>query len=141
MPTNSHNCRITIILADDHKIVRQGIRSLLEFEPDFQIICEAADGAEAMALTMHHKPDVLVTDLSMPYYSGIELAEAIQKNKIKTKTVVLSMHRDEPYVIRALKAGASCYILKDYGFEHVATAIRHAVAGKRYVSPSLTMPF
>lgn len=140
MTAETNKQLIKIILADDHKIVRRGVRSLLEFEPDFQIVGEAADGAQAMELVFHHKPDILITDLSMPYFSGIELAEAIQKNKLKTKTVVLSMHSDEPYVIRAMKAGASCYILKDYGFEHVCTAIRHALAGRRYVSPSLTMP-
>lgn len=140
MTLNNQSSFITIVMADDHKIVRQGLRALLELEEDFRIVGEATDGAQAMALIMDHVPDILLTDLSMPYYSGIDLAEAIKSNKLKTKTVLLSMHNDELYVTRAFKAGASGYLLKDYGFEHVSTAIRHAMTGRRFVSYPLVMP-
>ena len=130
----------TIILADDHKIVRQGVRALLEYEPDFNIVGEAGDGAEALSLLERLRPDVLVTDLSMPAYSGIELAEEIRRRRLPTKVVILSMHGDEPYVARAMACGASCYVLKESGVEHTVTAIREALAGGRYVSPPLVLP-
>jgi DNA-binding NarL/FixJ family response regulator len=130
----------TIILADDHKIVRQGVRALLEYEPDFDIVGEAGDGAEALSLLERTRPDVLVTDLSMPAYTGIELAEEIRRRKWPTKVVILSMHGDEPYVVKALASGVSCYVLKESGVEHTVTAIRKALAGGRYVSPPLVMP-
>ena len=130
----------TIILADDHKIVRQGVRALLEYEPDFNIVGEACDGAEALSLLERTRPDVLVTDLSMPAYTGIELAAEIKRRRWPTKVVILSMHGDEPYVVKALACGASCYVLKESGVEHTVIAIRKALAGNRYVSPPLVMP-
>jgi DNA-binding NarL/FixJ family response regulator len=136
----SHSKIIRIVLADDHRIVRQGIRSLLENETDFQVIGEAGDGSEALEMVNRLSPDILVTDLSMPYYSGIEIARKIKASRLQTRIVILSMHKDEPYILHALESGASCYLLKDFGIEHVATAIRHAMAGRRYVSPPLSMP-
>ena len=130
----------TIILADDHKIVRQGVRALLEYEPDFDIVGEANDGAEALSLLEHTTPDVLVTDLSMPGLTGIELADEIRKRKLPTKVIILSMHGDELYVMKALACGASGYVLKESGVEHTVSAIRQALAGGRYVSPPLTIP-
>jgi DNA-binding NarL/FixJ family response regulator len=130
----------TIILADDHKIVRQGVRTLLEYEPDFDIVGEANDGAEALSLLERTTPDVLVTDLSMPGLTGIELAEEIRRRKLPTKVIILSMHGDELYVMKALACGASGYVLKESGVEHTVSAIREALAGGRYVSPPLTMP-
>ncbi|MEN8614848.1 response regulator transcription factor [Dehalogenimonas sp. THU2] len=130
----------SILLADDHKIVRQGVRALLEYEPDFDIVGEAGDGAEALAMLDKIRPDVLVTDLSMPAYTGIELAEEIRKRRWPTKVIILSMHGDDPYVLRALSSGASCYVLKESGVEHTVIAIRKALAGERYVSPPLVMP-
>jgi DNA-binding NarL/FixJ family response regulator len=130
----------TIVLADDHKIVRQGVRALLEFEPDFDIIGEAGDGAEALSMLERIVPDVLVTDLSMPKRTGIELAEEIRRRKWPTKVIILSMHSDEPYINRAMASGASGYVLKESGVEHTVAAIRKALAGGRYVSPPLVLP-
>ena len=130
----------TIILADDHKIVRQGVRALLEYEPDFDIVGEANDGAEALSLLERTTPDVLVTDLSMPGLTGIELADKIRRRKLPTKVIILSMHGDELYVMKALACGASGYVLKESGVEHTVSAIREALAGGRYVSPPLTIP-
>jgi DNA-binding NarL/FixJ family response regulator len=130
----------TIILADDHKIVRQGVRALLEYEPDFDIVGEANDGTEALSLLERTAPDVLVTDLSMPGLTGIELADEIRRRKLPTKVIILSMHGDELYVRKALACGASGYVLKESGVEHTVSAIREALAGGRYVSPPLTIP-
>ncbi|XUW99639.1 MAG: response regulator transcription factor [Dehalogenimonas sp.] len=130
----------TIVLADDHKIVRQGVRALLEYEPDFDIVGEAGSGSEALSLLETTIPDVLVTDLSMPGLTGIELADEIRKRRWPTKVIILSMHGDEPYVARAMACGASGYILKESGVEHMVNAIREALAGGRYVSPPLVMP-
>ena len=130
----------TIILADDHKIVRQGIRALLEYEPDFNIVGEASNGTEALSLLESKIPDVLVTDLSMPGLTGMELADEIRKRKLPTKVIILSMHGDEPYLARAIACGVSGYVLKESGVEHTVSAIREALAGGRYVSPPLIMP-
>ena len=130
----------TILLADDHKIVRQGVRALLEYEPDFDIVGEACNGMEALSLLESTVPDVLVTDLSMPGLTGIELAVEIRKRKWPTKVIILSMHGDEPYVIRALACGVSGYVLKESGVEHTVNAVREALAGGRYLSPPLVMP-
>ena len=131
---------ISILLADDHKIVRQGVRALLEYEPDLEIVGEASDGAEALALLDALRPDILVTDLSMPAYNGIELAAKIRMHGWLTKVVLLSMHGDEPYLVAAFNNGASAYVLKESGVEHAVMAIREALAGRRYVSPPLVLP-
>ncbi len=131
---------IKIILADDHKIVRQGVRALLEYEPDFNVVGEAGNGAEALLLLETSLPDVLVTDLSMPFYTGIELAQEIRKRKWPIKVIVLSMHNDTTYVHHAMLAGASGYVLKESGVEYTVIAIRKALAGEKYVSPPLVLP-
>jgi DNA-binding NarL/FixJ family response regulator len=130
----------TIVLADDHRIVRQGIRALLEYEPDFNVVGEAGDGAEALSLLESTQPDILVTDLSMPTHTGIELAMEILKRKWPTKVIILSMHGDESYVVAEMSCGVSGYVLKESGVEHTVNAIRKALSGGRYVSPPLTMP-
>jgi DNA-binding NarL/FixJ family response regulator len=131
---------ITIVIADDHKIVRQGVRALLEFEPDLKVIGEAANGRDALALVESLKPDILVSDITMPPPTGIELAAKISKAGYATKVIVLSMHADEPFVVSALTSGALGYVLKEAGVEYIVTAIREAVANRRYVSPPLVMP-
>ncbi|XUX00026.1 MAG: response regulator transcription factor [Dehalogenimonas sp.] len=133
---------ITIVIADDHKIVRQGLRNLLEMEPDLKVVGEASNGSEALALIENQRPDILVTDISMPPPTGIELAKMIRQKKkgYPSKVVVLSMHADEPFVVSALTAGALGYVLKEAGVEYVVTAIREAAANRRFVSPPLVMP-
>ena len=131
---------VTIVLADDHKIVRQGVRTLLEFEPDLKVIGEASNGTEALALVESQRPDILVTDISMPPPTGIELAQKVRQLGFPTKVIILSMHADEPFVVSALTAGALGYVLKEAGVEYIVTAIREALANRRYVSPPLAMP-
>ena len=131
---------ITVLLADDHRMVRQGVRAVLEYEPDIEVVGEAGDGAGALSLLESLHPNVLITDLSMPEHDGIELATKIKKCGWQTKVVLLSMYGDEPYVTAAFNSGASAYVLKESGVEHAVTAIREAVAGRRYVSPPLVLP-
>jgi len=133
-----NNGKTTIILADDHAIVRRGIEALLEYEPDFDVVAEAADGIEALVLIEARQPHVLVTDLCMPKMGGIELLKTIKERRWSIKSVVLSMCGDLPYVTGALKAGAYGFVLKESGVEHLVTAIREAQIGRRYLSPPLS---
>jgi DNA-binding NarL/FixJ family response regulator len=130
--------KTTIILADDHAIVRRGVKALLEYEPDFHVIAEAADGVAALGLIESHKPHILVTDLCMPNLSGIALLKIIRDKKLPVRAVVLSMCGDAPYVTGALDAGAYGYVLKEAGIEHLVMAIREAQSGRRYLSPPLS---
>ena len=106
---------IRILLADDHTVVRKGLRLLLESVPEFQVIADAASGREAVALAEQHMPDVIVMDVAMPILNGIEAARQITAKLPQTAIVFLSMHGDESYVLRALKAGARAYLLEGFG--------------------------
>ena len=130
--------KTTILLADDHAIVRRGIKALLEYELDFEVVAEASDGAAALGLIESHHPHVLVTDLCMPGMSGLELLKAIKEQKLSVRSVVLSMCGDAPYVTGAMDAGAYGFVLKESGVEHLVTAIREAQSGRRYFSPPLS---
>src|SRR6185369_4914639 len=102
-----------IVLADDHTVVRKGLRMLLESYPDFLVVADAADGRQAIALVEEHRPDVVVMDVAMPILNGIEAARQISGKYPQVAIVFLSMHSDEAYVLKALKAGARAYLLKD----------------------------
>jgi len=128
---------ITIILAEDHHIVRQGLKALLSAEKDFRLVGEAADGLEAMTLVERNKPNVLVLDLMIPRLHGLEVVRRVRTEHPTTHTLVLSMHSDEPYVVEALRSGALGYVLKDCTTSNLTEAIRLVAAGKRYLSPSL----
>jgi two-component system response regulator NreC len=128
-------CKRTIVLADDHHLVRQGFRSLLETEPDFAVVGEAADGLEAVRLTEQLQPNILVTDLIMPALTGIEVVNQVRRRQPKTQVVVLSMHRNEAYVLECLRHGAAAYVMKDSTAADFVKAIREALAGRRYLSP------
>jgi len=130
--------QITIIVADDHKVVRQGLRAILEAEPNFHVVGEAGNGLEVMRLVERLGPNVLVLDLMMPSLNGLEVARQVRKNSPNTQVVMLSMHRDESYVLEALKNGASGYVVKDAGAEELIKAIREAAANRRYLSPPLS---
>lgn len=130
-----HTQPITIILADDHRVVREALRSLLESEPDFQVIAEASDGLAAAELTEKQKPAVLVLDLQMPGLNGIDVLRRVARRSPRTRVVVLSMHATEAHVVAALKHGASAYVAKDAGATELTCAIRKVVSGERYLSP------
>jgi DNA-binding NarL/FixJ family response regulator len=128
---------LRVLLADDHGIVRRGLRSLIE-EAGLSVVAEAADGLEALRLTEEHKPDLLVLDIGMPKLSGIEVAARSQKFDRPPRVVILSMHADESYIIRALAAGARAYLLKDATDEDLLPALRAVAAGKPFFSPAVT---
>jgi len=125
---------ITVILADDHTVLRDGLRYLLEAAGDIQILSMAANGQEAIEQASLHCPDVIVMDISMPVMSGIEATKHICRICANTKVAILSMHHTTEYIQRALEAGAVGYLLKDSAGSELVTAIRELNDGKRYLS-------
>jgi two-component system, NarL family, invasion response regulator UvrY len=129
---------IKILIADDHQLVRVGIRRLLEDEKDFKVIAEAADGKEAVELAKKVNPDVILMDVAMPGMDGMEATKRlVKKRKDPAKVVILTMHADEHYAARLLRMGASGYVVKDAAPAELAEAIRTVFEGKRFVSASL----
>jgi DNA-binding NarL/FixJ family response regulator len=128
---------LRILLADDHTVVRQGLRKVLEECPDWQVIAEAGDGREAVRLAEQHKPDVAVVDAAMPLLNGIEATRQITKRDPDIRILILSMHDDEAYVAQALKAGATGYLLKDSADVHLLQAVSAVSRGKPFFSPSI----
>lgn len=127
---------ITVALADDHRIMRDGLRRLLELQSDIQVVGDAADGLEALLLVRDREPDVLILDLSMPGLNGVEVCGQLRHGR-GTRVVVLSMHDDLAFVRSAMAAGAWAYVVKDAAPEELVTAIRKAVAGQRFISVRL----
>ncbi|MEL7561939.1 response regulator transcription factor [Dehalogenimonas sp. 4OHTPN] len=132
---------IKVLLADDHEIVRQGVAALLNLEPDIQVIGGASGGEQALDMVYELMPDVLVTDIEMPGYSGIRLCREIRSRGLSTKCIVLSMHSAEEYVHGAFRAGAGGYVTKERSVEQLASAIRTVMRGNRYLSPHLPIVF
>jgi two-component system, NarL family, response regulator NreC len=129
---------ISIILADDHPVVRRGMQTLLEAEPDFSVIGETGDGSECVRLVEKLQPDVLILDLMMPGLSGLEALRIIRKRSPRTRVVVLSMHDTNAFVAEALKNGATGYVLKGGDEEHLVRAVQEAADGRRFLSPPVT---
>jgi len=129
---------IKILLADDHKITREGLRSLVEKEEDMEVIAEAEEGRTAVKLVREVKPDVVIMDVSMPDLNGMEATRQIVNEFENIKIIALSMHSDGMFVSETLKSGASGYLLKDCAFEELSRAIRSVVDGKMYLSPSIS---
>jgi len=128
---------LRVLLADDHGIVRRGLRGLLE-EAGHSVVAEAADGLEAVRLCEEHRPDLLILDIGMPKLSGIEVAARAQKLDRPPAVIILSMHDDESYILRALAAGARAYLLKDATDEDLLPAVRAVASGKPFFSPAVT---
>jgi len=128
---------LRILLADDHGIVRRGLKSLLESQPGLSVIGEAADGLEALRLCSELSPDLLIIDISMPLMNGIEVASRAQKLEAAPGVIILSMHADESYIMRALAAGARGYLVKDATDEDLIPAVRAVAAGKPFFSPTV----
>lgn len=127
-----------IILADDHSIVRRGMRSLLEAEADLQIVGEAAEGREALRLCEELQPDVAILDIAMPQLNGLEVAAQALKQVPELKVIMLSMYADEAYIVRALLAGAKGYLLKEATEVDLVAAIRAVSEGKSFFSPAIS---
>jgi two-component system, NarL family, response regulator NreC len=125
---------IRILLADDHTMVRDGLRALLAGQPGLEIVAEAADGRECVQLAEAHSPDVVMMDIAMPKMNGIEATRRILAEKPSTGVVILSMHQDESYVLQSLNAGAKGYLLKDSSREDILEAIRAASEGRSFLS-------
>ncbi len=128
---------ISIILADDHRLVRESLRGLLEAESDFHVVAEAGDGLEAVRLIEQLNPDILVLDVNMGGLNGVEVARQLGRRPTATRVIMLSMYGNESYVLEALRAGARGYVLKENASEELVRAIREVMAGGRYVAASL----
>jgi DNA-binding NarL/FixJ family response regulator len=129
---------IRILLADDHNVMRRGLRLLLESQPGFNVVGEAADGHQAVEQAQALRPDVVVLDIAMPHLNGAEAAHRINELLPNTAIVILSMHSDESYVLRALKAGAKGYLVKDSAESDLIGAIKAVSAGKAFFSPEVS---
>ena len=129
---------VRIVLADDHTVVRKGLRLLLESVPQFQVVSDAADGRQAVALAEEQRPDVVVMDIAMPILNGLEAARQISAKLPQTAIVFLSMHSDEAYVSKALKAGARAYLLKDSAENDLINAVEAVSEGKSFFSPAVS---
>ena len=129
---------IRILLADDHTVMRRGLRLLLESQPEFSVVAEASDGRQAVQQAEATLPDVAVMDIAMPNLSGIEAAQRIATAQPSTAIVILSMHSDEGYVLRALKVGAKGYLLKDSAEGDLIEAIKAVHQGKTFFSPEIS---
>lgn len=128
---------VRVVLADDHTLVRSGIRRILEAQPGFQVVGEAADGQEAVALVRETAPDVVVLDLNMPGSGGLDVLPALKSAHQPVKVVVVTMHGGREYVARAMKGGADAYLLKDSAVQDLVTAVDAVLEGRPYFSPSI----
>jgi two-component system, NarL family, response regulator NreC len=129
--------RVRCVLADDHTLLRQGVRRLLEEAPDFIVVGEAADASEALKLVIEHRPDIVLLDISMPGMSSFEAARLIEEHCSGTRIVFLTMHEDQEYLTQAMRAGASGYLLKDTPAPHLLQALRAVNRGERSLSPRI----
>ncbi len=128
----------TIVLVDDHQVVRQGLRALLVAEPGFEVGGEAGDGLEAVQLVERLKPDVLVLDLMIPGLNGLEVARQVSQRSPRTHVIILSMYANEAYVLEALRHGVSGYVLKDSSAAELVQAVHQVLAGRRYLSAPIS---
>jgi two-component system, NarL family, response regulator NreC len=128
---------LRILLADDHTLVRQGLRKVLEERPDWQVVAEAGNGRDAVRLAEEHRPDVAVVDVAMPLLNGVEATRQIARRAPQTKILVLSMYSDEAYVTQILKAGAIGYLLKDSADVDLLQAVQSVAQGKSFFSPAV----
>ncbi len=130
--------KITLLLADDHSIVRSGLRALLTTISSFKVIAEASDGEETLVLAEQHTPDVIILDISMPKLNGIETARLLRQRKIRSNILILSMYDNEEYIHQALRAGADGYLLKNAEKKEIVSAIKTIASGKKFFSTDIS---
>lgn len=132
--------RIQIVIADDHALVRAGIRALLEKQPEMEVVAEASNGRQALELIRQHEPNVVLMDIAMPELNGLEAVKQLAKELPKTRSIILSMHADEEHVWRALQAGASGYLVKGSSLAELELALKSVARGETYLSPVVSKP-
>jgi len=130
--------RQRIVIAEDHTILREGLRALIAADPDFEVVGEAGDGYEAVRSAERLNPHLVLMDLSMPRMNGMDAIREIRRRAPETKIVVLTVHKTEEYILATLKAGADGYVLKDATREELLMAVRNVISGKRYISPGIS---
>ncbi len=130
--------KVRIVIAEDHTILREGLRSLLSSNPNFEIVGEAEDGREAIRCAEKFKPDLILTDLSMPRMNGMEAIKEIKRESPATKVLVLTVHKAEEYILATFRAGADGYILKDSTHSELVMAVKKVLNGKHYISPEIS---
>ena len=127
-----------VIIAEDHTILREGLRALLSADPRFEVVAEAEDGRAAVESCEYHLPDLLLMDLSMPRMNGLEAIKELKKQNSAMKIIALTVHKTEEYILATLQAGANGYVLKDATHSELMMAMEHVMAGKRYLSPGVS---
>jgi two-component system, NarL family, response regulator DegU len=132
------NEKISIIMADDHPIVRKGLRLMLDDEPDLEILAECSDGAMAIKETLAHQPDVLILDVDMPHKNGLEVLEKLKEESFTGKVILLTVHSEQEFFDESIDLGANGYLLKDGLAEEIVIAIKTVITGQSYISPALT---
>jgi len=130
--------KVRIVIAEDHTILREGLRSLLSSSPNFEIIGEAGDGREAVRQVRKFKPELILTDLSMPRMNGMEVIKEIKRESPATKILVLTVHRAEEYILATFRAGADGYLLKDSTHSELLMAVKKVLSGTHYISPEIS---
>lgn len=129
--------KLRLLLGDDHTLVRHGLRKILEEQPEWTVVSEVGDGREAVREAVAHRPDVAIIDVAMPLLNGVDATQQIVRRVPETRVLMLSMHADEAYVMRALQAGATGYMVKDAAGKELLKAIESVAAGRRYFSPAI----
>ena len=132
------NQKVRVVIVEDQTIIREGLRSLLSSAKEFDVVAEAADGREAIRCIEKCKPDLVLTDLSMPRMNGTDMIETIKKQSPKTKVIALTVHQEEEHVLATLKAGADGYLLKEASYPELLMAIRSVLKGNHYISPEIS---
>ena len=130
--------QFSIVIAEDHTILREGLKSLLSSHPDLKVVGEAADGLEAIRSAQKHSPDLVLMDLSMPKMNGFSAIKEIKRANAQTKILAVTAHSAEEYILATFKAGADGYLLKDAHSDELLTAVRHVLEGRQYISPSIS---
>lgn len=130
--------KVRIVIAEDHTILREGLRSLLSSNAQFEIVAEAGDGREAIRHAKKYKPDLILTDLSMPRMNGMEAIKEIKRESPTTKVLVLTVHRAEEYILATFRAGADGYVLKDSTHSELLIAVKKVLNGAHYISPEIS---